>query len=127
MRTEKYHRRGKRMKDDPGFEVLRAGEMRKKYGLTAENRPIIRLDPATIPEPLRHLIPLAERFGISDDLIRAAYMDKTPLADVEELRRVVQEHDALLDEWLAGPAAEGPTFSAEYIAFSCMRMAADGC
>ncbi len=99
----------------------------KKYGLTAENRPVIKLDAASVPERLRHLIPLAERFGISDDLIRADFLEKTPAADLDELRRVVQEHDPLFDEWLAGPTADGPTWSAEYIAFSCMRMAADGC
>ncbi len=45
------------------YEVLRAGEMRAKYGLYAENRPTIRLDPANVPEPLRHLVPLASSSG----------------------------------------------------------------
>ena len=112
---------------DGDYEILPAGEMRRKYGLTAENRPLIKLDPANVPESLRHLIPLAERFGISDDLIRADYVRKAPGTDIEELRRIVQEHDDLFDEWLAGPAAVGPEFSAEYLAFTCMRMAADGC
>jgi hypothetical protein len=85
------------------------------------------VDPGGVPEPLRHLIPLAERYGISDDLIRADFVAKTPPSDLTELRRIVQEHTAPLDNWLAGPAADGPTFSAEYIAFTCMRMAADGC
>ena len=115
------------MTDESRFEVLPAGEMRKKYGLTAENRPTIKLDPANVPESLRHLIPLAERFGISDDLIREDFVEKTSAADLDELRRAIQEHEALFDEWLAGPAAKGPTFSEEYIAFSCMRMAAYGC
>jgi hypothetical protein len=35
-----------RKKKQPQFEVLPAGEMRAKYGLTAENRPTIWLDPA---------------------------------------------------------------------------------
>jgi hypothetical protein len=115
------------MLDDSDFEVLPAGEMRKKYGLTADSRPTVRLDPAKVPESLRPLIPLAELYGISDDLIRADFVAKAPPGDLAELRRIVQEHDALLDDWLAGPAADGPTFSAEYIAFTCMRMAADGC
>jgi hypothetical protein len=113
--------------DDLQFEGLPAGEMRKRCGLTGENRSIFRLDPANVPEPLQPHIPLAERFGISDDLMRAAFIEKAPAADVVELRRIVQEYDALLDEWLAGPAARGPTYSTEYIAFSCMRMAADDC
>jgi hypothetical protein len=115
------------MKDKRHFEVLPAGEMRKKYGLTAENRPIIKLDSANVPQSLRHLIPMAERFGISDDLIRADFMDKTPAADVDELRRIVREYQDLLEEWLTGPAADEPTLSAEYLAFTCMMMAAIGC
>jgi len=115
------------MTDDSRFEVFPAGEMWAKYGLTAENRPTITLDAVNVPEPLRHLIPLAERFGISDDLMREDFVEKTPAADLDELRRIVQQHDDLFDEWLAGPAANGPTYSVEYIAFTCMRMAADGC
>jgi hypothetical protein len=55
---------------DGDYEVLPAGEMRAKYGLTAENRPTIVLDVAKVPAGLRPLIPLAEQFGINDDLIR---------------------------------------------------------
>jgi hypothetical protein len=71
----------------------------------------------------RHTPPDSE----SDDLIRADFMQKAPAAAVAELRRVVGKHNHLLNDWLAGPAAEGPNFSPEYIAFSFMRMAADGC
>jgi hypothetical protein len=112
---------------DGDFEVLPAGEMRAKYGLTAENRPIIRLDLAKVPVALRHLIPLAEQFGIGDDLIREDVVAKTPPLEVEAMRRAVEAHADAFDEWLAGPEAEGPKFSDEYIAFSCLRMAADGC
>jgi hypothetical protein len=111
----------------PRFEVLSAGEMRAKYGLTAENRPIIKLDPFAVPQDLRHLIPLAERFGVSDDLIRADIVAKAPVAELAAMRAAVASLDDAFDEWLAGPAARGPAFSPEYIAFSCLRMAADGC
>jgi hypothetical protein len=73
---------------------------------------------------LRHLIPWAERFGISDDLIRQDFVARTAEADMKELRRIVQEHDDLLDDWLADPNAD--IHAAEYIAFTTMRMAADG-
>lgn len=56
------------MNDDSEFQILPAGEMQEQYGLTAENRPRIKLNPTNVLVPLRHLIPLAERFGISDDL-----------------------------------------------------------
>lgn len=86
------------MPDDADFEILPAGEMREKSGLIADNRPAVRLEPANVPEPLRHLIPLAERYGISDDLIRADFVAKASLAELAELRRAVQDHAEALDE-----------------------------
>ena len=112
-------------KRKPRFEVLPAGEMRRKYGLYAENRPLIKLDPRRVPEPLQKLIPLAEKFGISDDLIREDFFAKTPKRELTQLKRTLEEHDDLLDEWLAGPEADGPEFSNEYVAFSAMRMGVD--
>lgn len=107
------------------WEVLPAGEMRRKYGLYKENRPVIRLNPERVPEPLRHLIPFAEKFGVSDDLIRDDLIEHTPKDELDDLRRMVLNHDDLLDEWLAGPECYGPSYSDEYIAFSAMRMSAD--
>jgi len=104
------------------FEVLPAGEMRKKHALYAENRPIIKLNPRRVPEPLRKLIPLAEKFGISDDLIRDDFFAKTPKRELTDLKNTLTEFENLLDEWLAGPEADGPEYSDEYIAFSAMRM-----
>src|SRR5438132_1168785 len=116
-----------RNKRKPQFEVLPAGEMRARYGLTAENRLTIRLDPTKVPERLRQLIPLVEQFGVSDDLIRQDVVSKTPPPELAAMRAVVKAHDGAFDEWLAGPEANGPEFSDEYVAFSCLRMAADGC
>jgi hypothetical protein len=113
--------------DPQNFELLSAGELREKYGLTAENRPTIVLDPANVPVALRPLIPLAERFGISDDLIRRDVMKKTPSDEVERVRRLVEANNKALDEWLAGPESYNPQPSPEYIAFTCLRMATDGC
>ena len=110
----------------PKFEVLPTGEMRAKYGLTAENRPTLRLDPTKVPESLRPLLRLAEWYGISDDLIRADVLAKTSPAELAVMQATVGAHDDALDAWLAGPEAKGPSFSDEYIAFCCLRMAADG-
>ena len=115
----------KKPKPDAIWEVLPVGEMRRKYGLYAENRPVIQLDPKRVPEQLRELIPLAEKFGISDDLIREDFFAKTPKSELAKLKRTLAQHDDLLDEWLAGPEADGPAFSGEYIAFSAMRMGVD--
>lgn len=109
------------------FVVMPAGEMRKKYGLTAENRPIVRLDPEKIPEKLRPLLPWAEKFGIGDDLIREDVVIKTPKQVLGEFRRIVALHEDLLEEWLCGPESAGPRYSDEFLAFSCMLMAFDCC
>jgi hypothetical protein len=107
------------------WEIQPADQMRRKYGLNAENRPSIKLRPTRVPEPLWPLIPLAEKFGISDDLIREDFFAKTPKNELAELERTLAEYDDLIDEWLAGPEADGPTFSDEYVAFSAMRMGVD--
>lgn len=112
--------------DQDRWEVLPAEEMRKKYGLYAENRPLIKLDACKVPKPLRPLIPFAECFGVSDDLMRADLIAKLPTDTLDDLRKAIEPFDDLLDDWLAGPAAHCPPLSPEYIAFTCMRMAADG-
>ena len=83
------------------------------------------IDPQHVPTALRHLIPLAQKFGVSDDLARETIVSSASKAEIEALKQAVQANDALLDTWLAGPEAAGPCFSNEYIAFSAMRMAAD--
>lgn len=107
------------------FEVLPADEMREKYGLYADRAEPRTLDPENVPPMLRSLIPMAELWGISDDLIRADFIAGAPEAAKGELKASIERFDDSLDDWLAGPEAEGPDFSEEYIAFTCMRMAAD--
>ncbi|PIG09828.1 hypothetical protein [Comamonas sp. 26] len=83
------------------------------------------IDSQRVPAALRHLIPLAQKFGISDDLAREAIVSSSSMAEIKVLKQAVQANNALLDAWLAGPEATDPCFSNEYIAFSAMRMAAD--
>lgn len=113
------------MDEEPHFEVGRAGDLRRKHGLTAENRPTIRLDPTRIPEQFRSWIPLAERWGIGDDLIREDCVVKASLAELEELLSFGSVYDAMLTEWLAGPESFSPDPTEEYVAFSCLGMAWD--
>lgn len=83
------------------------------------------LNAENVPLRLRHLIPLAEEFGVTDDLEREHFILATPPDKIALLKSAVAEHDDDLDEWLAGPEADSFPFSNEYIAFSAMRMAAD--
>src|SRR3954468_879003 len=111
--------------DEPHFEVASGRELREKYGLTAENKPVIHLDASRVPEQFRHWIPLAERWGISDDLIREDCVDRATPQQLSELLVFGDSYDAVLTEWLAGPESSAPRPTQEYVAFSCLGMAWD--
>ncbi len=83
------------------------------------------LDPANVPAEFHQLIPLAEKYGISDDGYRLEMLAALDGSERSELAEFLSDYDDALDSWLAGPEAESPEPSAEYIAFSCLRMAAD--
>jgi hypothetical protein len=112
------------MSEEPYFEVASGKVLREKYGLTAENRPVIHLNASRVPEQLRCWIPLAERWGIGDDLIREDCVDK---ATPDELQQLLawSPDDAVLEAWLTGSESHSPKPSAEYLAFTCLGMAYD--
>ncbi|MCB9450065.1 MAG: hypothetical protein H6672_01430 [Anaerolineaceae bacterium] len=106
------------MSDDKEFEEL----MDK---LIAQAIPV-PIDPEKVPEKFRILIPMAERWGVSEDGLRYCILRRASDKELEDLISRARSYiTALLDEWLAGPEAEGPDFSKEYIAFTCMHLAAD--
>jgi hypothetical protein len=109
------------------FELQPVGEMRKKYYRPDEEPLVLKLSSENVPEPLRDLIPIAERWGISDDILRLDAVRKASPKEIQELQEIVKQFDDLLDDWLAGREASSPNPTAEYLAFSNMRMAADGC
>jgi hypothetical protein len=78
-----------------------------------------------VPAELRHLIPLAKHFGVTDDTERERLVKASSSAEIAQLKQAVITHDDLLDTWLSGPECKGPIYSDEYIMFSAMRMAAD--
>ena len=61
------------------------------------------------------------------EILRFSDVRKAPTDELEGLKRVIAKHHDLLDLWLAGPEATTPNPSPEYLAFTHMRMAADGC
>lgn len=83
------------------------------------------LDPRRVPEGLRTLIPLAECFGIADDVARERLVRAASAQERDALIAAVRNNEDALDSWLAGPEASRTEFSDEYIAFTAMRMAAD--
>jgi hypothetical protein len=86
---------------------------------------MVRILTTNVPEPLRHLIALAERRGIADDLDRERALACASAADIAALKAAVAANEEELEQWLAGEASYGPVFSDEYIASTAMVMAAD--
>src|SRR5258708_38916874 len=117
--------RGNFMQDHE-FEVYSVEEMRRRFYLKGETPPRLQLNPQVVPVALQSLIPLAEEWGVSDDILRMDMVKARP-NEIEHLRKTLVNFEDALDAWLAGPEAQSSHFSAEYLAFSNMRMAADGC
>lgn len=94
--------------------------------LDRDYRPFVPLNPQRVPEPCRVLLPLAERWGICDDYEREALVSA---ASVQELASLVGAVDAVRDEdlygWLAGPESRSEQATEEYVAITCLTMAAD--
>jgi hypothetical protein len=111
------------MSDD--YEVAPVWYLRQKYGLTAANRPTIRLDPSRVPEKYRPWIPMAERWGVGDDIIRGDCVDNASTEELTQLLYCGEALDDIFEDWLAGPESHSPNPSEEYVAFTCLIMAWD--
>jgi hypothetical protein len=113
------------MSDESYFEVASGQTLREKYGLTSENRPVIHLNSANVPEKIRQWIPLAERWGIGDDLIREDCVRKATPEELEKLLSFQNIDGTVLDEWLTGAESHSSKPTEEYLAFTCLSMAYD--
>jgi hypothetical protein len=106
-------------------EILSAEQMKRLYGEFYDCSLKLQLDRRRIPEKFWPLLPYAEFWGLADDSLRENLV-RHACPDVQQnLKQVVAVFDNAMDDWLAGPEANGTTFSDEYIAYSAMRMAAD--
>ena len=115
------------MGQEDRFEIGSIGDLRRKYYKPGEAPPVIRLDRRDVPELLRPLIPLAEKWGISDDILRGDFLAAATAAEIDELKKAVTQQIDLLEEWLTGPDARARPLSPEYLAFTNMLMASYGC
>jgi hypothetical protein len=95
-------------------EIRPSGEMNEEYRLTAEKRPVIRLDAKRVPIDLRDLIPLAEKWGISDDIIRDDFQSKASQEAKSALVKALSGRNKRITQWLdsftAPMSAEAATF-----------------
>ncbi|MBL4688258.1 MAG: hypothetical protein JKY37_26965 [Nannocystaceae bacterium] len=100
-------------------------DMTRKYADFLNGERGKSLDPSNVPARLRAYVPLAELWGVTDDLDREQLVERAPEAAKQDLAAAIERVDDDLDDWLAGPQADDPAPTAEYLAFSAMRMAAD--
>ena len=59
-----------------------------------------RLNPEEVPAELRHLVPLAQRWGIGDDVERNAKVESSTPAEREELRTAITPVQSRITTWL---------------------------
>lgn len=106
-------------------DILSADQMKRRYGSFYDTSPMVHLDRRKVPEKIWPLLPYAEFWGVADDWTRETLV-KQALADVQQnLKQAVSAFEDALEEWLAGPEADNPNPSDEYVAFAAMIMAAD--
>jgi hypothetical protein len=103
-------------------EILPAGEMKAKYGLTIERYTPPDLDPIQVPESLRDLLPLARKWGIGDDIIRYDMQGKVSKEDKEEFHRLYNHRGREVNEWLS---TYNGRMTKEAAAFMFMSLAYD--
>lgn len=79
-----------------------------------------------MPDSVRVRLPLAEVWGIGDDIERSMTVEA---ASPNELRAMIAAVDSVPDsdlyDWLAGPESRAADPSPEYVAITCLTMAAD--
>lgn len=102
------------------MRIVTGEQLQKEFGHWHMKGEI--LNPLLVPECLRHLIPLAETYGLSDDISRENLLSRTVGEELKSIRQRVEEMGKDLDAWLAGPESEAETPSKEYVAFSALRM-----
>lgn len=80
-----------------------------------------RLNPEQVPEDLRHLVPLAEKWGIGDDVDRNAKVERATPEERSELRAAITPVASRITTWLDS-FGQG-AMSDEAAAFMYMQLA----
>ncbi len=83
----------------------------------------VNMDKNNIPEPLHHLIPLVEKWGIEDDGYRDHQVFNSSIDKLLTLANsIADEIAATLNEWFCNPILV-KTPNEEYLKFSVFLMA----
>ena len=93
----------------------------ERHGGSPEASSTAALDPAQVPESLRHLVPLARQWGIGDDLERTKQIERSSAADRDALAAALAPHHAEITAGL--DSLEPGAMSDEAAAFMFMQLA----
>jgi hypothetical protein len=65
-----------------------------------EQRQAIQIDPEKVPAAFRDLIPLARKWGLSDDGARGYFVDRASDREKRELRQALQGREQAITDWI---------------------------
>ncbi|MCZ7645966.1 MAG: hypothetical protein M5U26_11890 [Planctomycetota bacterium] len=86
--------------DDGRFTIGSAEELQRRFAWTAENWNPPKLNPEVIPERLRDLIPLAQRWGVTCDITRHDVAAKASKAELSHLAASLRGRHHQIEDWL---------------------------
>jgi hypothetical protein len=105
-----------------------ADELQRLHGWFAEGWEPPDIEPVNVPEGLRHLIPLAKRWGITCDITRHDAGSHATESEVIQLREQLQGTHALYEDWSFGALVPFDAKSTECWIFGAMyRFEAEEC
>jgi hypothetical protein len=93
-------------------------------GLPQPSETNTHLDPGNVPSDLRDLIPLAEKWGIGDDIDRANIQSKASDQEKAQLVEALRGRNARITEWLDSYSG-GAAMPREAGAFMYMQLGLD--
>lgn len=105
-------------------DIAPADSFRAAYSPDAIAAARTPLDPAKVPASLRGLVPLAEYWGIGDDVLREMLQEGESPAKKKALADAVNPHNAAITAWLDS-WAQGEPMSDEAAAFMYMQQGLD--
>ena len=102
-------------------DIAPADAFRAAYAPDAIAAARTPLDPAKVPANLRGLVPLAEYWGIGDDVLREMMQEGESPAKKKAMADAVNPHNAAITAWLDG-LRTGEPMSDEAAAFMYMQL-----
>ena len=100
-------------------------DVRSDAGAEAEQLPTstYELQAENVPAHLRDLVPLAEKWGIGDDVERAEFVERASAADRQALKEAIAPHQSAITAWLDSFGMS--SMSDEAAAFMYMQLAVE--